>query len=149
MVMKVLDRAGNGKKEDVLKALDWIIRNREEYGIRIVNISVGTTYGNTAQRDLLIQGVERAWDSGLVVVAAAGNRGPAPGSVTSPGSSKKVITVGSSDLMTGQRESPAADRRQSVSANRIWWRLEARSLPARPDRETGMGPKAELPCPRL
>lgn len=102
-VMKVLDRAGNGKKEDVLKALDWIIRNREEYGIRIVNISVGTTYGNTAQRDLLIQGVERAWDSGLVVVAAAGNRGPAPGSVTSPGSSKKVITVGSSDLMTGQR----------------------------------------------
>ena len=85
-----------------MKALDWIICNKEDYGIRIVNISVGTTYGYTAQEDVLIQGVERAWDSGLVVVAAAGNRGPAPGSITSPGSSRKVITVGSSDLMMGR-----------------------------------------------
>ncbi len=100
--MKVLDCNGNGRKEDVLKALDWIICNKEDYGIRIVNISVGTTYGYTAQEDVLIQGVERAWDSGLVVVAAAGNRGPAPGSITSPGSSRKVITVGSSDLMMGR-----------------------------------------------
>ena len=100
--MKVLDRSGNGRKEDVLKALDWIIRNKDEYGIRIVNISVGTTYGHSTHRDVLIQGVEQAWDSGLIVVAAAGNRGPAPGSVTSPGSSRKVITVGSSDLMTGR-----------------------------------------------
>ena len=100
--MKVLDRNGNGRKEDVLKALDWVIRNKEEYGIRIVNISVGTTYDHPSQNDVLIQGVERAWDSGLIVVAAAGNRGPNPGSVTSPGSSRKIITVGSSDLLLGK-----------------------------------------------
>ena len=52
--MKVLDRSGNGRKEDVLKALDWIIRNKDEYGIRIVNISVGTTYGHSTHRDVLI-----------------------------------------------------------------------------------------------
>ena len=35
-------------------------------------------------------------------MAAAGNQGPGPGSVTAPGSSRKIITVGSSDLLTGR-----------------------------------------------
>ena len=38
----------------------------------------------------------------MVIVTAAGNKGPRPGSVTAPGSSKKVITVGSSDLLEGK-----------------------------------------------
>ena len=49
--------------------------------------------------DLLVQAVERAWDDGITVVTAAGNLGPAPGSVTAPGSSRKVITVGAGDLL--------------------------------------------------
>ena len=32
--------------------------------------------------------------AGLVVVVAAGNDGPAPHTITSPGTSRKVITVG-------------------------------------------------------
>ena len=56
-VMKVLDRGRKRKrKKTYLKALDWIIRNRDEYGIRIVNISVGTTYGTF--------GAERCADPG-------------------------------------------------------------------------------------
>ena len=50
-----------------------------------------------------MQGVERLWDEGLVVVAAAGNQGPKPGSVTAPGCSKKIITVGSSDMLSGKQ----------------------------------------------
>lgn len=49
--------------------------------------------GNSA----LVKGVNAAWDDGLVVVVAAGNHGPAPGTVTTPGISRKVITVGCSD----------------------------------------------------
>ena len=45
----------------------------------------------------LIEAVERAWDAGLVVVVAAGNMGPEPMSITVPGNSRKVITVGASD----------------------------------------------------
>ena len=41
--------------------------------------------------------METAWDAGLVVVAAAGNLGPEKESITSPGSSRKIITVGASD----------------------------------------------------
>ena len=122
--MKVLDRNGNGRKEDVLKALDWVIRNKEEYGIRIVNISVGTTYDHTSQNDVLIQGVERAWDSGLIVVAAAGNRGPNPGSVTSPGSSRKIITVGSSDLLAGFSGSWESYRRLYTWLQKWLWNKE-------------------------
>ena len=43
--------------------------------------------------------MEEAWDKGLVVVAAAGNMGPGKGSITAPGSSRKIITVGSSDML--------------------------------------------------
>ena len=49
------------------------------------------------QKLLLLTAVESLWDLGLVVVVSAGNYGPAPGSVTVPGSSPKVITVGVPD----------------------------------------------------
>ena len=100
--LKGLDRFGNGNKEDVLCAFDWIIRHMQKYHIRVVNISVGTTCKNGKEHNSLIQGVEKLWDRGLVVVAAAGNQGPKAGSVTAPGSSRKIITVGSSDLLTGR-----------------------------------------------
>lgn len=95
--VKILDKRGNGNKDAVLKGIDWVIKNKEAYGIRILNISIGTLKENT-QRDLqLINAVEKAWDAGLVVVVAAGNMGPDPMSITVPGNSRKVITVGSSD----------------------------------------------------
>ena len=43
IALKVLDRFGNGRKEVLLQAFDWILANRELYNIRVVNISVGTT----------------------------------------------------------------------------------------------------------
>ena len=102
VALKVLDRFGNGSREQVLRAFRWILDHREQHRIRIVNISVGTTCRSVSDQDVLIQGVEKLWDEGLVVVAAAGNQGPKPGSVTAPGSSRKVITVGSSDMLTGR-----------------------------------------------
>ncbi|HIU77528.1 MAG TPA: S8 family peptidase [Candidatus Pelethocola excrementipullorum] len=98
--LKVLDQYGNGQKEVVLEALDWVLANKERYGIRIVNISVGTTENDYRTHKALIDAVDRVWDAGLVVVVAAGNMGPRAGSITAPGSSKKVITVGSSDMIT-------------------------------------------------
>lgn len=96
--LKVLDRFGQGSLDDIVAAIEWVIDNCEKYGIRILNISAGTTkteedYG--AKR--LVDWVEKAWDAGIVVVVAAGNNGPFPMSITVPGNSRKVITVGSSD----------------------------------------------------
>lgn len=72
--------------------------NKKKYNIRIVNISVGTSSkDNLDENSLLVQGVNAVWDDGIVVVVAAGNNGPGPMSISTPGISRKVITVGSSD----------------------------------------------------
>jgi serine protease AprX len=96
--VKVLNRRGNGKIADVLMGLSWVLENKEKYHIRICNISVGTAidkdYSETSD---LVKGVNELWDAGIIVVAAAGNNGPHPQSIGSPGNSRKVITVGASD----------------------------------------------------
>ncbi len=98
IVVKVLDQRGDGNISDVLAGLQWIIDNRKRYNIRIVNISVGTAAKESLdENSLLVQGVNAVWDSGIVVVVAAGNNGPGPMSISTPGISRKVITVGSSD----------------------------------------------------
>ena len=102
IALKVLDHYGNGSQDDVLRALRWIRENRQQYRIRVVNISVGTTCNSKRNHARLLESVEQLWDEGVVVVTAAGNQGPRPGSITAPGSSKKVITVGSSDLLEGR-----------------------------------------------
>lgn len=96
--LKVLDQQGQGSLEDIINGLDWVIQNRKRYQIRIVNISAGTTKGEEDEGALeLVRKVEQVWDAGLVVVVAAGNMGPQPMSITVPGNSRKVITVGASD----------------------------------------------------
>ena len=96
--IKVLDQRGDGNISDVLAGLQWIIDNKKKYNIRIVNISVGTTSKeNIDENSLLVKGVNAVWDEGIVVVVAAGNNGPGPMSISTPGISRKVITVGSSD----------------------------------------------------
>jgi len=93
--LKILDREGKGNAADVLAGIQWLIDNRERYGIRVANLSIGTP--DRGMKDPLVRAVEAAWDRGIVMVIAAGNNGPKENTVTSPGISKKVITVGASD----------------------------------------------------
>lgn len=98
IILKILDRKGNGNTENVVQAIDWLVRRKEEYGIRIVNISIGMVLqAESKERIRLLKAVEYAWDHNLVVVAAAGNNGPGKNSITVPGISRKVITVGCFD----------------------------------------------------
>ncbi len=93
--VKVLDHKGNGYASDVLAGLKWIREHMQEYGIRIVNISVGSlSRRDMTENSILVRGVNAAWDDGLVVVVAAGNHGPGRMTITTPGISRKVITVG-------------------------------------------------------
>ena len=105
---RVLDEKGEGSAAVVATAIRWVIANRAEYGIRILNLSFGSTERDNAAAMELNVLAEEAWDCGLVVVASAGNSGPMPGSVTAPGSSKKVITVGGDamELRPGRGPTP-------------------------------------------
>lgn len=95
VVCQVLDGNGGGSIPNFVNALEWIKNVREQYNIRIINISVGGEVGQSHMEDKLISCVEELWHDGIAVVVAAGNNGPKPGTITMPGSSKKVITVGS------------------------------------------------------
>ncbi|WP_343210365.1 S8 family peptidase [Anaerolentibacter hominis] len=96
--VKVLNHQGNGMIPDVLIGLNWILENKTKYNIRILNISVGTKGDTLADEDsVLVKAVEEVWNAGIVVVAAAANNGPLPGSIGSPGISRKIITVGASN----------------------------------------------------
>ena len=98
ILAKVLDHKGNGFASDVLAGLRWIREHKKEYDVRIVNISVGSlSRHDMTENSLLVKGVNAAWDDGLIVVVAAGNHGPNRMTITTPGISRKVITVGCSD----------------------------------------------------
>lgn len=104
IVLKVLDETGNGNVGHSMRAFRWILENRETYNIRVVNISMGMEREQNIEGARYILGaVELLWDMGIVVIAAAGNLGPAEGSITIPGLHKKIITVGSYDhIKSGQ-----------------------------------------------
>lgn len=94
--LKVMNAYGEGNSSDILAALEWVNSNRQKYNIRVVSLSFGTLSTGNAF-DPLILAVDRLWDKGVVVVAAAGNEGPSLATISSPGASKKIITVGCSD----------------------------------------------------
>lgn len=95
VICQVLNGNGGGSIPNFLKALEWIKSVKEQYNIRIINISVGGQVGSSQMEDALISCIENLWHEGIAVIVAAGNNGPTPGTITMPGSSRKVITVGS------------------------------------------------------
>ena len=73
--LKVLGADGSGQASDVIEAIDWAIRYRRQFGIRVLNLSLGTAPTQSYKDDPICQAVERAVKAGLVVVASAGNYG--------------------------------------------------------------------------
>ncbi|MCI8373378.1 MAG: S8 family peptidase [Lachnospiraceae bacterium] len=102
--VKILDRKGNGVVGNLVSGVEWVLQNRYRYDIAVVNISIGMfPKVGSRDRNTIIESAERLWDAGLVVVAAAGNNGPGPGTITYPGISRKVITVGTIQEKSVQR----------------------------------------------
>jgi len=98
--LKVLDAHGEGVASDVIRAIDWAVSHRRQYGIRIINLSLGGPVTQSWRDDPLDQAVERAYRAGILVIASAGNFGktedgrPILGGITSPGNSPYAVTVG-------------------------------------------------------
>lgn len=90
--LKALDNHGETGAFTILEAMQWIYDNKNKYNIKVVCMSFGAT--PLKSNDPLLIGAERLWNSGIVVVAAAGNSGPEVETIKSPGISSKIITVG-------------------------------------------------------
>ncbi|WP_250160125.1 S8 family peptidase [Caloranaerobacter azorensis] len=95
--VKALDSSGSGSTSDIVAAIEWVIKTKNVYNTKIINLSLGSPPTNPYYEDPLVKAVEEAVKSGLTVVVAAGNSGPAKETILSPGNSKKVITVGAVD----------------------------------------------------
>lgn len=97
----VLVKVGSARRirhDDIRRGLEWVVRHRRRYGIRIVNVSCGGDYEASYLEDALSGAAERATRAGLLVVAAAGNLGNRPGHpVIPPASAPSVLTVGGVD----------------------------------------------------
>ncbi len=98
VVLKVLDRLGNGSIAHLCRSVDWLLANQYRYHIRVVNISLCSGLGKLHPEDSpFVKKIESLWDAGIVVVAAAGNQGPGSYTIGAPGNSRRIITVGSRD----------------------------------------------------
>ena len=96
--VKAGDDAGNATVLDVINGLQFVVDHKDEYGIRVVNLSLESTTPESYRTDPLDAAVEAAWFDGIVVVAAAGNHGTAPEAADyAPGNDPFVITVGAVD----------------------------------------------------
>lgn len=97
VAVKALDHQGNGNASDILAAMQWVLNNSRYYNIRTVNLSLGVTAEEEYDNDPLVRGVEALTRYGLTVVAAAGNSGPEPETISSPGICQNAITVGAAE----------------------------------------------------
>lgn len=98
VVGKILDEKGDGCAENMLEGLEWVLQVKNQYGIKVLNISVGIgTMADEQKEDALCRQLEKVWDSGIIVVCAAGNGGPGNGTISALGGSRKLITVGCHD----------------------------------------------------
>ncbi|HWG94424.1 MAG TPA: S8 family serine peptidase, partial [Mycobacteriales bacterium] len=101
--VKIAGRDGSADVSKVLAALQWVVSFKDDHGIRVLNLSLGTNSRVSPELDPLNLAVQRAWGAGIVVVVAASNRGPAPDTISKPADDPLVITVGAVD----DRQTPA------------------------------------------
>lgn len=104
---KVLDSNGSGYISDIIKAIEAAVQTRldsqPENDIDVINLSLGIDcrgdYGGYTSScgpdDLLSKAIDNAVEVGLIAVVAAGNSGwQGEGSIASPGTARRAITVG-------------------------------------------------------
>ncbi len=95
--VRVLGNDGMGSYATVIQGIQYVVQNRNRYGTQVMNLSISAVASVPYFVDPLNRAVEQAWSRGITVIAAAGNNGSAPGSVSVPGNDPYVITVGAID----------------------------------------------------
>ena len=117
--VRVLNSSGAGVASNVISALQWCVKYKSTYNIRVINMSLGMPVTQSYKTDPLCQAAEAAWKAGIVVVCAAGNDGRLNatagstsdnygygtnyGTIHSPGNDPYVITVGATKQMDSSR----------------------------------------------
>ena len=109
--VKVTGKDGSARVGDVIRALQWVVENKDRHNVRVINISLNSSIADSYLLDPLSAAVEQAWFQGIVVVVSAGNLGAREFAVDhAPANDPYVITVGAFD------DRGTADRADDVLA---------------------------------
>ncbi len=65
--VRVLDESGSGSEADIIAGIEWCLKNE----VDVANMSLGCRYASRAFEAIC----DKAYESGLILVAAAGNEG--------------------------------------------------------------------------
>src|SRR5205085_152935 len=97
--VKVADAVGATDVSQVIAAIDWVVQHRHDNGlnIRVLNLSFGTDGSQDYLLDPLVHAADVAWNAGIVVVVAAGNRGSGSTRLDNPARNPRLIAVGADD----------------------------------------------------
>lgn len=93
--IKAFDAEGKATYADVIRGIDWALQVKDQINLRVLNMSFSGPVRSHYWDDPLNKAVMKAWQSGIVVVASAGNSGPDPMTIGVPGNVPYIITVGS------------------------------------------------------
>lgn len=88
MGAKVLSSSGSGSYSSIIAAIDWAVQN----DAHVISMSLGGPHSQAMD-----DAVNSAISQGVIVVVAAGNDGPASGTIRCPGDVPAAITVGAVD----------------------------------------------------
>jgi serine protease AprX len=98
VAIKASDDAGRGTILDAIYGLQFAVDHKDRYNIRVVNLSLSSTIAQSYRTDPLDAAVESAYFHGILVVAAAGNRGGAEDATDyAPGNDPFALSVGAVD----------------------------------------------------
>lgn len=92
VLIKVSEKGGRIPDENIEKGLQWVIDHREEFDIRVLNMSLGGDRDAPTVESPVNQLAEKLVALGVTITVAAGNS--SEGCSIPPASSPSVITVG-------------------------------------------------------
>src|SRR3954468_23937207 len=97
--VKAANAEGVTSLSQLLMAIDYTVRYRHANGVdvRVVMLAVGADNDTGYERSPLALAVERAWNAGVAVVAAAGNDGSSGKGLELPAADPFVLAVGGAD----------------------------------------------------
>jgi serine protease AprX len=112
--VKVAGADGTTHLGTLISGLQWTVDNKDTYGIKVVNISLGYQPSQSTVDNPLDNAVEAVWNAGVAVLVSAGNAGPFNGTILAPADDPLVITVGGLDDMA--TPSPGDDEMNDFSS---------------------------------
>ena len=97
--LKISDEFGMAYESDTVAAMQWVFENKDQYNIRVVNLSIQSTIEQSYNESALDAAAEILWFNGVVIVAASGNwyGGDVYPLNVAPGNDPFIITVGAAD----------------------------------------------------